>query len=104
MDKDRKQEVVAELTEQLQQASTLLVADYRGLSMSEIDALRTEAVKHGATFRVVKNTLGRRAAEGGGQDALLAVLEGPTAIAFLESEGDPVAVAKALEEAARTTK
>src|SRR3954469_24516217 len=104
MDKDRKQEVVAELTEQLQQASTLLVADYRGLSMSEIDALRTEVLKHGATFRVVKNTLTRRAAEAAGQDALLALLEGPTAIAFLESDGDPVAVAKALSEAARTTK
>jgi|SRR3954451_10913455 large subunit ribosomal protein L10 len=104
MDKDRKQEVVAELTEQLQQASTLLVADYRGLSMSEIDALRTEVLKHGATFRVVKNTLTRRAAEAAGQDALLALLEGPSAIAFLESDGDPVAVAKALSEAARTTR
>ena len=104
MEKAQKERVVAELTEQLQQASTLLVADYRGLSMSEIDALRTEVLKHGATFRVVKNTLTRRAAEAAGQDALLALLEGPTAIAFLESEGDPVAVAKALSEAARTTR
>src|SRR3954465_706048 len=104
MDKDRKQEVVAELTEQLQQASTLLVADYRGLSMSEIDDLRTEVLKHGARFRVVKNTLTRRAAEAAGADALLALLEGPTAIAFLESDGDPVAVAKALSDAARNTR
>src|SRR4051795_4940952 len=104
MDKDRKQEVVAELTEQLQQASTLLVADYRGLSMSEIDALRTEVLKHGATFRVVKNTLTRRAAEAAGQDALLALLEGPSAIAFLESDGDPVAVAKTIADAARDTR
>jgi large subunit ribosomal protein L10 len=80
------------------------VADYRGLSMSEIDALRTEVLKHGATFRVVKNTLTRRAAEAAGQEALLALLEGPTAIAFLESDGDPVAVAKALSDAARTTR
>ena len=104
MEKTQKERVVAELTEQLQQASTLLVADYRGLSMTEIDALRTEVLKHGATFRVVKNTLTRRAAEAAGQDALLAMLEGPTGIAFLESEGDPVAVAKALSDAARTTK
>ncbi len=61
-------------------------------------------LKHGATFRVVKNTLTRRAAEAAGQDALLALLEGPTGIAFLESDGDAVAVAKALSEAARTTK
>ena len=104
MEKAQKERVVEELTEQLQQASTLLVADYRGLSMSEIDALRTEVLKHGATFRVVKNTLTRRAAEAAGQDALLALLEGPTGIAFLESDGDAVAVAKALSEAARTTK
>jgi large subunit ribosomal protein L10 len=104
MEKSQKERLVAELTEQLQQADTLLVADYRGLSMSEIDALRTEVLKHGATFRVVKNTLTRRAAEAAGQDALLAMLEGPTGIAFLESDGDPVAVAKALSEAARTTR
>src|SRR3954470_10622784 len=104
MEKAQKERLVEELTEKLQQANTLLVADYRGLSMSEIDALRTEVLKHGATFRVVKNTLTRRAAEAAGQDALLALLEGPTGIAFLESDGDPVAVAKALEEASRTTK
>jgi len=104
MEKAQKERLVEELTAQLQAADTLLVADYRGLSMSEIDALRTEVLKHGATFRVVKNTLTRRAAEAAGQDALLALLEGPTGIAFLESEGDPVAVAKALSEAARTTR
>jgi large subunit ribosomal protein L10 len=104
MEKAKKERVVAELTDELKQASTLLVADYRGLSMSEIDDLRTEVLKHGARFRVVKNTLTRRAAEAAGQDALLALLEGPTGIAFLESDGDPVAVAKALSEAARTTR
>jgi len=104
MEKAQKERLVADLTEKLQQAETLLVADYRGLSMSEIDSLRTEVLKHGASFRVVKNTLTRRAAEAAGQDALLAMLEGPTGIAFLESDGDPVAVAKALSEAARTTR
>src|ERR1700759_620613 len=101
MEKGHKERLVAELTEQLKETSTLLVADYRGLSMTEIDNLRTEVLKHGATFRVVKNTLARRAAGAAGQDALLALLEGPTGIAFLESDGDPVAVAKALSEAAR---
>jgi large subunit ribosomal protein L10 len=52
----------------------------------------------------VKNTLTRRAAEAAGADTLLALLEGPTAIAFLEANGDPVAVAKALADAARTTR
>jgi large subunit ribosomal protein L10 len=104
MEKAQKEHLVEELTAQLRDAQTLMVADYRGLSMSEIDNLRTELLKHGARFRVVKNTLTRRAAEAAGQEALLALLEGPTAIAFLESDGDPVAVAKALSEAARTTR
>ena len=53
---------------------------------------------------MVKNTLTRRAAEAAGSDALLAMLEGPTAIAFVEAEGNPVAVAKALSDAAKDTK
>ena len=85
-------------------SETLIVADYRGLTMTEIDGLRGELLKHGARFSVVKNTLTRRAAEAAGADAVLALLEGPTAIAFLESDGDPVAVAKALSDAAKTTK
>jgi large subunit ribosomal protein L10 len=99
-----KERVVAELVERLRRSKTLIVADYRGLSMTEIDNLRGELLKHGARLSVVKNTLTRRAAEAAGVDALLALLEGPTAIAFLESEGDPVAVAKALSDAARTTR
>jgi large subunit ribosomal protein L10 len=99
-----KERVVAELVERLRTSETLIVADYRGLTMSEIDDLRGELLKHGARFSVVKNTLTRRAAEAAGADALLALLEGPTAIAFLEADGDPVAVAKALSDAARTTR
>jgi large subunit ribosomal protein L10 len=99
-----KERVVAELVERLRTSETLIVADYRGLTMTEIDRLRGELLKHGARFSVVKNTLTRRAAEAAGADALLALLEGPTAIAFLEADGDPVAVAKALSDAARTTR
>src|SRR5438105_1141549 len=104
MHKDEKEKLVAELTERLRSSEALLVADYRGLTMTAIDDLRGELLKHGARFSVVKNTLTRRAAEAAGADALLALLEGPTAIAFLEAEGDPVAAAKALSDAARTTR
>ena len=99
-----KERVIAELVERLRTSDTLILADYRGLTMKEIDGVRTELLKHGARFSVVKNTLTRRAAEAAGSDALLAMLEGPTAIAFLESDGDPVAVAKALVDAARDTR
>ena len=104
MQKSQKEAVVAELTERLKQSETLIVADYRGLTMTEIDDLRGKLIEAGARFSVVKNTLTRRAAEAAGQEQLLTLLEGPSAIAFLETGGDPVAVAKALSDAARTTR
>src|SRR3954466_6315180 len=60
--------------------------------MPQIDDLRSKLIEHGARFAVVKNTLTRRAAEAAGSDALLALLEGPTAIAFLDSDRDSGAV------------
>ncbi len=104
MQKSEKERVVAELTEKLRTSDTLIVADYRGLTNAEIDGLRSKLIEHGARFAVVKNTLTRRAAEAAGADALLALLEGPSAIAFVESDGDPAAVAKALRDAATSTK
>ena len=104
MHKEDKERLVSELTERLKSSQTLIVADYRGLTNAEIDALRGKLLEEGARFSVVKNTLTRRAAEAAGADALLALLEGPTAIAFLESGGDPAAVAKALADTARTTR
>ena len=104
MKKEDKEQVVSALTERLKTAETVLVADYRGLTMLQIDALRTPLLESGARFSVVKNTLTRRAAEAAGSDALLALLEGPSAIAFIETEGDMVAAAKALADAARETR
>src|SRR5215203_208995 len=101
MQKADKERLVAELSDRLKNTQTLIVADYRGLTVTDIDKLRGELLEHGARFQVVKNTLTRRAAEDAGADALLALLEGPTAIAFLETDGDPVAVAKALDDAVR---
>jgi len=104
MDRNEKERVVAELTARLKETDTLIVADYRGLTMPQIDALRGKLLEHGARFTVVKNTLTRRAAEEAGADALLALLEGPSAIAFIESDGDMVEVAKALADSARDTR
>ena len=64
--KEKKEQVVAELVERLRSTDTLIVADYRGLSMKEIDGVRGELLQHGARFTVVKNTLTRRAAEEAG--------------------------------------
>ncbi|HUK45443.1 MAG TPA: 50S ribosomal protein L10 [Gaiellaceae bacterium] len=104
MHRDEKERLVGELTDKLREADTLIVADYRGLTMPQIDELRGKLIEHGARFTVVKNTLTRRAAEAAGADALLTLLEGPSAIAFIESDGDMVAVAKALADSAKATK
>jgi large subunit ribosomal protein L10 len=104
MHKADKERVVEELIERLQSSEALLVADYRGLTNSELAGLRVKLTSHGARLSVVKNTLTRRAAEAAGTEQLLALLEGPTAIAFVTADGDPVAVAKALSDTARDTK
>src|SRR3954447_8190316 len=103
MKRDQKQQVVEELTARLKAAETLLVADYRGLTMPQIDELRSRLLESGARLTVVKNTLTRRAAEAAGTEALLTLLDGPSAIAFLEADGDMVAAAKALADSARET-
>ena len=104
MDKSQKEKVVADLVERLRATDSLIVADYRGLTNAQLVDLRAKLRGSGARLTVVKNTLTRRAAEEAGTDAILALLEGPTAIAFVEAEGDPVAVAKALADAAKDTK
>jgi large subunit ribosomal protein L10 len=99
--RSEKERVVAELSKRLRDTDTLMVADYRGLTMPEIDELRSRLLEAGARFTIVKNTLTRRAAEEAGTTEVLDLIEGPTAIAFLEADGDPVAAAKVLNEAAR---
>jgi large subunit ribosomal protein L10 len=99
--KSDKERVVEQLAERLRSTDTLMVADYRGLTMPEIDELRSRLLEAGARFTVVKNTLTKRAAEQAGTTNVLELIEGPTAIAFLEADGDPVAVAKVLNETAR---
>jgi large subunit ribosomal protein L10 len=99
--RSEKERVVAELADRLRSAETLMVADYRGLTMPEIEELRTRLLEAGARFTVVKNTLTKLAAEQAGTNQVLDLIDGPTAIAFLDAEGDPVAVAKVLNETAR---
>jgi large subunit ribosomal protein L10 len=101
--KEQKEQVVQELAERLKATDTLIVADYRGLSVTEIDDVRTELISHGARFSVVKNTLTKRAADEAKMPELTELIDGPTAIAFV-NEGDMVAVAKTLSETARRTR
>jgi large subunit ribosomal protein L10 len=98
-----KEQVVAKLAERLRATDTLIVADYRGLSVKQIDEVRTRLLEHGARLSVVKNTLTKRAAEEAGVDALVGLIDGPSAIAFV-GDADMVAVAKTLSETARRTR
>jgi large subunit ribosomal protein L10 len=98
-----KEQVVTTLVERLRASETLILADYRGLSVSELDDVRTKLLEHGARFSVVKNTLTKRAAEDAGLESLTGLLDGPTAIAFV-GDGDMAAVAKTLNDTARRTR
>src|SRR4029078_11457797 len=91
-----KERVVEQLAERLRSTDTLMVADYRGLTMPEIDELRGKLLEAGTRFTVVKNTLTRRAAEQAGTTEVLELIEGPTAIAFIEAEGYTAAVGNIL--------
>jgi large subunit ribosomal protein L10 len=96
-----KERIVSELAERLKSSQNLLVADYRGLTMPEIDELRSKLLETGARFSVVKNTLTKLAAEQAGVQQLLELIDGPTAIAFIDADGDPAAAAKVLNDTAR---
>lgn len=90
------------LVERLERSQLTIVADYRGLSVSQLQDFRTRLRPTEAEFRVTKNTLLRIAAERVGIEGLETHLEGPTAVLF--AFGDVVAPAKAVADFARTSR
>ncbi len=94
-----KQPIVAEIAELLNGAQTAVVVDYRGLTVAQDTALRKQLREAGITYKVYKNTMIRRAAEGTAFAALDPHLEGPTAIAV--SKTDATAPARILAEFAK---
>jgi len=99
MRKQEKQAVVEDLRAALQQPGSIILTDYRGLTVKEITELRTRLAALGASVRVVKNTLfGRSLSEE--QQGLTALLEGPTAATF--APGDPTPVLKEMSAFAKT--
>ena len=101
MPTEAKQAVVAELREELARNRTLIVSEYRGLTVKEIAEIRRSLRKQDVTYRVVKNRLLKIAAAEGVGSALDPLLVGPTAIAFGNDEG---ATAKAVIDAIRPYK
>jgi large subunit ribosomal protein L10 len=94
MPNEHKLEEVTEIKERFARASAIILADYRGLTVKEMQALRTKLRESGSELRVYKNTLAQIAMRELALPDLGDLLEGPTA--FLFSYGDPVAPAKAL--------
>jgi large subunit ribosomal protein L10 len=95
---EAKKETVAELRDELAKARTMIVSEYRGLSVKEIAEIRRALSKQDVTYRVVKNRLMRIAAEDSVGAALSPMLNGPTAIAF---GTDEAGTAKAVLDATR---
>ncbi|HLI14513.1 MAG TPA: 50S ribosomal protein L10 [Acidimicrobiales bacterium] len=92
--------VVDEVRERLAGSGAAILTEYRGLRVSELQALRRSLAAAGGEYKVFKNTLVRRAAHESGLGALEELLVGPTAIAFVH--GDVAAVARVLRDFART--
>ncbi|UQZ33734.1 50S ribosomal protein L10 [Paenibacillus sp. PK3_47] len=94
-----KQDAVDVVTGKLQNSVSTVVADYRGLNVSQVTELRKQLREAGVEFQVLKNTLLRRATAAAELTELDAVLTGPTAVAF--SETDAVVAAKILNDFAK---
>jgi len=93
-----KKEVVAELSARLVSAQTVVLADYRGLPVEDITALRAQARASGVYLRVLKNTLARRAVQGTPFEKLAGQMYGPLAYGISD---DPVSAAKVLHTYAK---
>lgn len=94
-----KQQIVAEVKDKLQNSASTIIADYRGLKVSQVTELRKQLREAGVEFRVLKNTLIRRATAETDLTDLDPHLVGPTAVAF--SPEDPVSAAKILSDFAK---
>ena len=100
--KEQKAEQVDLLTEKLKKAKVAVLTDYRGLTVAQMQELRGRLRSGNVEFRVVKNTLARRAAAAAGAEALESELKGPTGIAF--GYDDLAVPSKLINEFVRTTR
>jgi len=100
MNRDEKAAVVDQIAEEIKASQAVFAVDYRGISVEQAADLRGRLRESGTRFRIVKNSLTERAADQAGAEGLKALLQGPTALAFVT--GDAAVAAKALNDAART--
>ncbi|WP_425154572.1 50S ribosomal protein L10 [Candidatus Palauibacter sp.] len=96
---EEKQRITRELSQQLEENGTIYLTDFTGLNVKAVTELRARLREQGLTYRVVKNTLMKRALEDVDLPDLRPHLEGPTGLVF--SESDPVVPARILKEFAK---
>jgi len=99
VDRAQKEAAVAELRQALSEATCLYLADYRGLTVEEVNALRRKCRDEGVTYRVVKNSLAKLALAGTDKAPLVDVLTGPNGAAW--TSGDPASPARVLVDYAK---
>ena len=96
MNRTQKAELVQSLTAELENTPFVVLADYRGVSVPQVTELRQQLRKRGAEYRVIKNTLLRRAIDGTDKESIGDYLTGMTGVVL--SGDDPIAAAKAVRE------
>ena len=99
MKRSEKETTVAELHQKFQNTQAAILAEYRGLTVAQSNKLRRELEKESASFRVVKNSLARRAVEDTEYACLGEVFGGPIGVAFADQ--DPAAAAKVIAKFAK---
>ena len=98
MDKDKKKIYINEMKNFFSKTSSVLVTHYQGLTVKQIDELRSEMRKHGVMFKITKNRITKLALEGSKYKKLESLFSGPTAVAFSE---DAITSAKILTKFAK---
>ena len=98
----KKESLVQAAAEKFESAASVVIVDYRGLTVEEVTNLRKQLREAGVEMKVIKNSILSRAAKKVGLDGLDEVFTGPTAVAF--SNDDVVAPAKIIDEFAKDAK
>ncbi|MFM8761952.1 MAG: 50S ribosomal protein L10 [Solirubrobacterales bacterium] len=94
MNREQKEQAVAEIAEEINESQAVFAVDYRGITVAQVADVRSQLREADATLRVDKNTLTERAADSAGAEHLKGLLTGPTALTFVR--GDAAAAAKAI--------
>ncbi len=94
MNREQKEQAVAEIAGEISESQAVFAVDYRGITVAQVADVRTKLRDADATLRVVKNTLTELAADNAGAEHLKTMLTGPTALTFVR--GDAAAAAKTI--------